>query len=337
MKVGVIMSNKIRQVGIVGVGYSVPEQILTNQDLEKIVDTSDEWIISRTGIRERRKVAAEEATSDLASRAALQALKDADVSPEEVDLIILGTATPDMSFPSTACIVQDNIKAVNAAAFDLSAGCTGFVYALNVGQQFVATGQYKTALVIGADCISRILDWEDRNTCVLFGDGAGAAVLKAVDEGGFLAFELGAEGSGGYHLRLPAGGSKKPASLETVEQKEHFVHMDGSDVFKFAVRAMSDSTQRTLENAGLTADDIDVLIPHQANLRIIDAAIKRLKINPAKVVVNLDRYGNMSSGSIPVALAEEVQAGRIKKGDKIVMVGFGAGLTFGSCALEWSK
>ena len=184
--------------------------------------------------------------------------------------------------------VQDNIKAVNAAAFDLSAGCTGFVYALNVGQQFVATGQYKTALVIGADCISRILDWEDRNTCVLFGDGAGAAVLKAVDEGGFLAFELGAEGSGGYHLRLPAGGSKKPASLETVEQKEHFVHMDGSDVFKFAVRAMSDSTQRTLENAGLTADDIDVLIPHQANLRIIDAAIKRLKIDPAKVVVNLD-------------------------------------------------
>lgn len=336
-KVGEIMSQILRQVGIVGVGCYLPENVLTNKDLEKLVDTSDEWIQTRTGIRERRKVAAEEATSDLAARAALAALQNAGIAPEEVDMIVMGTATPDMAFPSAACIVQDKIQATKAAAFDLSAGCTGFIYALNIGQQFVATGQYNTVLVIGADCISRILNWEDRNTCVLFGDGAGAVVLRQVQEGGLLAFELGAEGAGGIHLRLPAGGSQLPATHETVDKKEHYVHMNGRDVFKFAVRAMGDSTLRVLEKAGLTIEDIDLLIPHQANTRIIDSAVKRLKIAPEKVVINLDRYGNMSNASIPVALAEEVQAGRLRNGDKVVLVGFGAGLTFGSCVLEWCK
>ncbi len=332
------MSQVLRQVGIAGVGSYLPEQILTNEDLTKMVDTSNEWIVSRTGIRERRIAAADEATSDLAARAALRALEDAGIEPEAVDMIVMGTATPDMLFPSTACIVQDKIGATRAAAFDLSAGCTGFIYALNIGQQFVASGQYNIVLVIGADCISRILNWEDRNTCVLFGDGAGAVVLRPVQEGeGFLAFELGAEGSGGQHLMLPAGGSSKPATIETVKNKEHSVHMSGSDVFKFAVRAMSDSTLAILQKTGLAVEDVDILIPHQANMRIIDAAAKRLNIPLEKIVVNLDRYGNMSNASIPVALDEEVRAGHIKKGDTVVLVGFGAGLTWGSCLFKWGK
>ena len=330
------MSQVLRQVGIAGVGSYLPEQILTNEDLTKMVDTSNEWIVSRTGIRERRIAAADEATSDLAARAALRALEDAGIEPEAVDMIVMGTATPDMLFPSTACIVQDKIGATRAAAFDLSAGCTGFIYALNIGQQFVASGQYNIVLVIGADCISRILNWEDRNTCVLFGDGAGAVVLRPVQEGeGFLAFELGAEGSGGQHLMLPAGGSSKPATIETVKNKEHSVHMSGSDVFKFAVRAMSDSTLAILQKTGLAVEDVDILIPHQANMRIIDAAAKRLELPPEKILVNVDRYGNTSTASIPLALEEALRGGRIREGDNIVLAGFGAGLTWAAALLKW--
>jgi len=331
------MTRTLRPVGIVGVGSYLPEQIITNQDLAKIVDTTDEWIVSRTGIRERRKAASHEATSDLGTIAAQRALTNAGVAPEDVDLIIVGTVTPDMAFPSTACLIQDNLKATKAAAFDLSAACSGFLYSLSVGYQYVATGQYDTVLVVAAEALTRILNWEDRSTCVIFGDGAGAAVLRPVPEGeGFLSFELGAEGAGGDLLKLPAGGSRKPASLETIQNKEHSIHMSGNDVFKFAVKIMGEAALKAVEKAGLTKEDIDFLIPHQANTRIIDAAVKRLGISPDKVIVNLDRYGNMSSASIPVALDEAIQKGLIKKGDHVVMVGFGAGLTWGSCVIKWS-
>jgi len=331
------MARTLRPVGIAGVGAYLPERIITNEELTKLVDTSDEWIVSRTGIRERRKVADNEATSDLGTRAAKQALERAGITPDEVDLIIVGTVTPDMAFPSTACLIQDNLKAGKAAAFDLSAACSGFLYSLSVGYQYVATGQYDTVLVVAAEAMTRILNWEDRNTCVIFGDGAGAAVLRPASEGeGFLSFELGAEGAGGDLLKQPAGGSRMPLTLEVLESKAQYLQMSGNEVFKFAVRVMGDAALRAIEKAGLTKEDVDVLIPHQANTRIIDSAVKRLGISPEKVVVNLDRYGNMSSASIPVALAEAVQDGLIKKGDYVVMVGFGAGLTWGSCVIKWS-
>jgi len=315
----------------------LPEKKLTNADLEKIVDTTDEWIRSRTGISERRMTTPEEAASDLGTKAALKALQDAGITPAEVDLIIVPTATPDMLFPSTACIIQNNIGAKNAAAFDISAGCTGFIYALAVANQFVATGVYDTVLVVATETLTKILDWENRNTCVLFGDGAGVAIVRPVMEGkGFLSFELGAEGAGGDLLKLPAGGSRKPATMETVQNKEHFVYMAGNDVFKFAVKIMGETAVRALEKAGLTKEDVDYLVPHQANNRIIDSAVKRLGLSPEKVYVNLDKYGNMSSASIPVALDEAVRAGCIKKGDLVVLVGFGAGLTWGSCVIRWA-
>lgn len=328
----------IKPVGITGIGYSVPDKILTNADLEKIVDTSDEWIVERTGIRERRVAAAEVSTSMLAAEAALKAIADAKLTPEDIDLIILATATPDMAFPSTACLVQDKIGAVNAAAFDLSAGCSGFVYGVNVGSQMIATGVYKHVLVIGAETLSKILDWQDRNTCVLFGDGAGAAVLSEVEPGyGILSIDLGADGSGGESLLQPAGGSRMPATAETVANRQHYLQMNGSEVFRFATKVMGASALRVLERAGITSEQVDWLVPHQANIRIIQSAAKRLKLPMDKVIVNVDRYGNTSAASIPIALGEARDQGKIKKGDTLVLVGFGAGLTWAGCVLKWSK
>lgn len=325
-------------VGISGIGSFVPDRVLTNDDMSKLVDTSHEWIIERTGIEERRIVDKDTASSDLGIQAALKALEDANTSPEEIDLVLVATATPDYSFPSTACIIQNTIGAKNAAAFDLGAGCSGFVYGVATGANFVKSGAYKKVLVIGAETLSKITDWEDRNTCVLFGDGAGACVLERCEEGyGILSFELGADGSGGNTLILPAGGSKNPASLETVKDGDHYLKMDGREVFKFAVRKMPEATLKALDKANLDLEDLDFLVPHQANLRIIDAAAKKLKLNRDRICVNLDKYGNISSASVPVSLDEAVKDGRIKKGDNVVLVAFGAGLTWGSIAIKWSK
>ncbi|SMC67244.1 beta-ketoacyl-ACP synthase III [Sporomusa malonica] len=330
--------NNTKAVGIIGIGTYMPEKIMTNKDLESIVETSDEWIVERTGIRERRIAEPGMATSDLASRAAQRALDDAGVMAEEIDLIIVATATPDMLFPSVACLVQANIKATNAAAFDLSAGCSGFVYGMVTGSQFIKAGLYKKILVIGAETLSKILDWSDRNTCVLFGDGAGAVVLAETEPGcGILAARLGADGTGGDLLKLPAGGSRNPATAETISQKMHFVHMNGNDVFKFAVKVMGEAAVKALEDAGLNSGDVDCLIPHQANIRIIQSAAKRLKLPLDKVMVNVDKYGNTSAASIPIALDEAVHSGKIKQGDTVVLVGFGAGLTWASAVIKWCK
>jgi len=332
------MKENDKAVGIIGLGTYVPEKVVTNKDLERIVDTDDEWIVERTGIRERRIADENTATSDLATKAAQKALANAGVSADEIDLIIVATATPDMFFPSVACLVQDNLKASKAAAFDLAAGCSGFVYGIVVGTQFIKAGLYKKVLVIGAETLSRILDWTDRNTCVLFGDGAGAAVLGETAEGcGLLGSHLGADGSGGDLLKLPAGGSRCPASPETVSNRQHFVHMNGNEVFKFATKVMGEAAVKALDNAGLKAEDVDVLIPHQANIRIIQSAAKRLKMPANKVIINVDRYGNTSAASIPLALEEAVNTGKVKNGDVVVLVGFGAGLTWASCVIKWCK
>lgn len=331
------MNKKLQSVGILGTGSYLPEQIVTNKDLEKLVDTSDEWIVSRTGISERRKAEDEIATSDLATFAAEKALKDAGITAEDLDLIIVATITPDMFFPSTACIVQEKIGAKNATAFDLSAACTGFIYGMSVGSQFIATGMYKYVLVIGAETMTRILNPQDRNTVVLFGDGAGAAVLGPVAEGsGILAFDLGSDGSGGDLLYQAAGGSKLPACAETIEKGEHYLVMHGKDVFKFAVKIMGETSLKALDKAGLTRENVDFLVPHQANIRIVDSAVKRLQLPTEKVYINLDKYGNMSGASVPVALDEALKEDKIKKDDIIVLVGFGAGLTWGSCVIRWS-
>ncbi|HHX96602.1 MAG TPA: ketoacyl-ACP synthase III [Clostridia bacterium] len=330
------MLNKLRAVGIVGLGTWLPETRITNQDLMKMVDTSDEWILTRTGIAERRKALPTEAASDLGAKAAERALVAAKIKPEAVDLIIVATTTPDMFFPATACLIQKEIGAVNAAAFDLSAACSGFLYALSVGNQFIATGTYDTVLVVAAETLTKLVNWSDRGTCILFGDGAGAAVLQAVEAGsGFLAFDLGAEGSGAELLKVPAGGSRRPASLETIENNEHYIVMQGNEVFKFAVRIMGETACKVLAKAGLSHRDLDYLVPHQANTRIISAACKRLGLSEKKVYVNLSRYGNMSAASIPVALDEAVKGGCIQKGDLVLLVGFGAGLTWGSTVMKW--
>ncbi|OMG00071.1 3-oxoacyl-ACP synthase [Paenibacillus sp. FSL R7-0333] len=327
---------QLRPVGIIGTGKYVPERILTNSDLEKIVETNDEWIVSRTGIRERHIAAPEQATSDLAYEAALKALKSAGMKAEELDLIIVATVTPDSAFPSTACILQDKLGAKNAAAFDLSAACSGFVYSLATATGFIQNGMYNNALVIGADTLSRITDYTDRNTCVLFGDGAGAVIVGEVPEGrGFQSFDLGAEGSGGSLLNLEAGGSRLPASQQTVEDKKHFIYMNGREVFKFAVRVMGSATERVLTKAGLSKENIDLFVPHQANIRIIQSAMQRLDLPPEKVVVNVDKYANTSAASIPLALVEAAEEGRMKAGDAVLMVGFGGGLTWGASVLIW--
>ena len=326
----------MRNVKILGTGSSLPEKIVTNFDLAKIVDTNDEWIQSRTGIKARRMATSEEQTSDFAAQASKRALEMAGVKAEDIDLIIVATMTPDMPFPSTACIVQEKIGAKKASAFDLEAACSGFVYALTVAKQFISTGFYEHVLVIGAETMTKILDFEDRNTCVLFGDGAGAVVLgPSNDESGFLGMELGADGSGGDVLNMPGGGTLNPATEKTVNDRLHFLKMEGSDVFKFAVRIMGKASLNAVEKSNLTVDDIDFLVPHQANIRIINSAAKKLKLPMEKVYVNLEKYGNMSAASIPVALDEANRDGKIKIGDNVVLVGFGAGLTWGACVIKW--
>ena len=332
------MLENFKSVGIIGTGSYLPDKILTNQDLEKMVETSAEWIVDRTGIRERRIADPGIATSDLAALAAEKAMSDAGVTADEIDLIIVATCTPDMGVVSTACLVQDKIKASKAAAFDLSAACSGFAYGLVVGSQCIKTGLYKKVLVIGAETLSRILDWSDRNTCVLFGDGAGAAVLGEVPAGyGILGIDLGAQGSGADFLKVSAGGSRLPATNETVNQRQHFVTMNGSEVFKFAVKVMGESAIRALDNARLSHTDIDCLVPHQANIRIINSAAKRLKVPMEKVMVNVDKYGNTSAATIPIALDEALKCNKIKNDDIVVLVGFGGGLTWASCVMKWYK
>ncbi len=330
------MTEPLRPAGIAGLGLAVPDRILTNFDLEKMVDTSDEWIVTRTGIRERRIAAEGVAASDLAYAAGREALERAGVAPDEVDLIIVATVTPDMPFPATACLVQHRLDARRAAAFDLEAACSGFIYGLAVGSQFIQTGAYENVLVIGAEVLSRIIDWQDRSTCVLMGDGAAAALLRPAPEGyGIIAFYLGADGAGGDLLKVPAGGSRLVASPETVAAGLHYMRMNGREVFRFAVNIMGDAAERVLEKSGLTAADVDWFVPHQANLRIIDASARRFGIPMEKVIVNVDRYGNTSAASVPIALYEAVESGRIKSGDVVLTVAFGGGLTWGAAVMRW--
>ena len=332
------MTAKQINAGILGTGYYLPEKILSNSDLEKIVDTSDEWITERTGIKERRIAADDVATSDLALRAAEMALKDAKVSPDELDLIIVATLTSDRIIPSTACIIQDLLGAKRAAAFDLSAACSGFAYGITVASQFIQCGAYRKALVIGAETLSKYINWEDRNTCVLFGDGAGAAVLGQVEDGyGILSFDLGSDGSGGDAIQIPSSGSRMPVSNESIEKRLNLIHMNGKEVFKFAVKAMGNTVKHSLEKIGMKQEEINWLVPHQANIRIIQSAAKRLAMPMEKVIVNIQKYGNMSAACIPIALAEAAAEKRFKKGDIIALSGFGAGLTWASCIIRWSK
>lgn len=324
-------------VGIIGTGSYVPTRIMTNQELEQKVDTSDKWIIERTGIRERRITLEGQATSDLATEAAKRALDNAGIAAEELDLIIVATITPDMLFPSVACLVQANLKATRAAAFDLSAACSGFVYGLVTASQFIKSGLYEKILVIGAENLSKILDWTDRNTCILFGDGAGAAVVAKTPPGyGILGVDLGADGSGADFLSVPAGGSRTPASAETVTNRQHFMQMNGAEVYKFAVKIMGVSALKAIANANLSPADISYVVPHQANIRIIESAAKRLGISMDKVAVSVAKYANTSSASIPIGLDEAFRSGNIKKDDIVVLTGFGAGLTWASSVIKWS-
>ncbi|BCJ85150.1 beta-ketoacyl-ACP synthase III [Effusibacillus dendaii] len=326
----------MKSVGILGTGSALPERVLTNQDLEKMVDTSDEWIVSRTGIRERRIADENTASSDLASEAARKAIENAGISPRDIDLIICATVTPDYMFPATACLVQDRLGIEKTGAFDLSAGCSGFLYALSCAVPMIQAGAIRNAVVIGVDLLSSITDYTDRNTCVLFGDGAGAVVIGEVPEGhGFLAFDIGSDGSGSQHLIQNYSGSRGRITPEVVVNKENTIAMNGKEVFKFAVRVMNTATEEVLRKAGLHKEDIDLLIPHQANIRIIDYARERLGLPEEKVVVNVNRYGNMSSASIPIALDEANRAGRLNGGDLLLLVGFGAGLTWGSTLVRW--
>lgn len=317
-------------VTITGLGSHVPERVVTNDDLSELVDTSDEWIIERTGIRERRIAADDEALSDLSLPAARQALEQAGSDGTDIDLLIVATVTPDMMFPSTSAILADRLGASDAAAYDLSAGCTGFMYAVAQAYGMIAAGLSRRALVVGGDVLSRILDWTDRSTVVLFGDGAGAVVLEPSEEPGFLAFELGADGAGGQHLWLPGSGSRK------FDDPEQFVKMNGREVFKFATRVLVQSAGAVLARCGTSIADVDVYVPHQANVRIIDHATKKLGIPSERVVVNVDRYGNTSSGSIPLALADAQADGRLRPGSLVLMTGMGAGLTWGSALMRWT-
>ncbi|WP_240417506.1 beta-ketoacyl-ACP synthase III [Paenibacillus periandrae] len=326
----------LRPVGIIGSGKYVPDRVLTNQELEHMVETNDEWIVSRTGIRERRIVSPEQASSDLAYEASLRALEMAGISAEQLDLIVVATITPDMAFPSTACILQNKLSAKKAAAYDLSAACSGFIYGLANASNFIATGMYQYALVVGAECLSKITDYTDRNTCILFGDGAGAVVIGVVPEGrGFKSFELGADGSGGELLKVAGGGSRCPSSAQSIEAKQHFIYMAGSEVFKFAVRIMGNAAEEALRKADMQKSDIDLLVPHQANIRIVQSALNRLELSEDKCMINLHKYGNVSAASIPIALAEAVEQGRLNEGDCLVMVGFGGGLTWGASVVIW--
>lgn len=325
-----------KAVCITGTGSYLPEQVLTNADLEKMVDTSDEWIRTRTGMRERHLARDDEATSDMAAEAAKRAIEAAGITPDDIDLIMVATVTPDMLFPSTACFVQQKIGATNAFCFDLEAACSGFLYGLKVAKQFIATGTLDTVLVIGAEKLSAVTDWEDRGTCVLFGDGAGAAVLQERTQGrGMMSSFMGSDGSLAELLHIPGGGSRRPASVDTLKQRLHYMKMTGNEVFKHAVRCMCDAGQRVLDHAGMTIDDVDCVIPHQANMRIIRAIANRLGDSFDKFYVNLERVGNISAASVPVALDEAVREGRLKRGDIILFIVFGGGFTWGATLMEW--
>jgi 3-oxoacyl-[acyl-carrier-protein] synthase III len=324
-------------IGIVGVGSYVPDKVLTNDELSKLVETSDEWITERTGIRERHIAAPGQAASDLALPAAREALEQAGLDPSELDLVVVATVTPDMFFPSTGSLLASELGAPDAAAYDLSAGCTGFMYALAQAYGSVAGGLSRNALVVGAETLSKIINWHDRATCVLFGDGAGAVVIGRVSEGGFVGFELGSDGEGGKELSIPGGGSRNPSTAETVAQEMHFLQMNGREVYKFATRVLVSSAEKLLDEVGLAVDDVDLYVPHQANKRIIDHAASKLGIPEGKVFVNVDRYGNTSSASIPLCLAQAVREGRLREGTRVLMTGMGAGLTWGSAYTVWSN
>ena len=318
------------RIGITGLGVHVPERVVTNAELARIVDTSDEWIVERTGIRERRIAAADEALTDIALPAARAALAEAGVEGRDVDLVVCATVTPDMMFPTSSALIADALGATDAGAYDLLAGCTGFMYAVAQAYAMLAAGLARRALVVGGDVLSKILDWTDRSTLVLFGDGAGAVVLEPVERGGFLGFELGADGAGGRHLWLPGSGSRR------FEDPDRLVKMNGREVFKFATRVLVSSGRAVLERCERGIEEVDVYVPHQANRRIIDHAAAKLGVSPEKTVVNVDRYGNTSSGSIPLALADARADGRLHAGALVLMTGMGAGLTWGSALLEWS-
>ena len=326
-----------RYVRISGWGKYLPARVMPNSEVAELVDTSDEWIRARTGIRERRIAAPEETTCSLAVNAARAALDKAQVAPEDLDLVLVATCTPDYAnMPATASLVQHALGAPRAAAVDMNAVCSGFIYALATGSQFVATGAYKNVLVIGAEVFTRILDWQDRSTCVLFGDGAGAVVLQPTDQpGGLISFVLGSDGAGACSLYVPAGGSRQPASADSVADRAHYVKMLGRDVFRFATRVLPDSVVEALAAASMTTDDIDVLIPHQANTRIIDHAVKRLHVDASLVFSNVERYGNTSAASIPVALCEAIECGMVRPGATVVLSGFGAGLSWGTVVWKW--
>jgi len=319
------------RIGITGLGVHVPAKVVTNDDLAKFVDTSDEWIRERTGIRERRFASQDEALTDIARPACLRALAGAGVEASSIDLVLCATVTPDMMFPTSSAILADQLGMPDAAAYDLLAGCTGFVYAIAQAYGMLASGLSRRALVVGGDVLSKILDYDDRSTLVLFGDGAGAVVMEPVERGGFLGFELGADGGGGESLWLPGSGSRH------FDDPQSFVKMNGREVYKFATRVLVSSAQKLLDEVGMTVDDVDVYVPHQANIRIIDHAAKKLGFPPKKVVVNVEKYGNTSSGSIPLALADAAKDGRLKPGAKVLMTGMGAGLTWGSSLIEWTE
>lgn len=321
---------------IIGTGAYAPSKVLTNFDLEKLVDTSDEWIMERTGIRERRIAAEDEATSDLSIKAANNAIKMAGIKPEDIDLIIVGTVTPDMFFPSTASIVQGKIGAKNAVAFDISAACSGFIYAMSIADQFIRNGTYKTALIIGAEVLSKMIDWSDRNTCVIFGDGAGAVVLRG-DNGksGILSTHLHTDGSMWDLLYIPGGGSRYPVSHQMIDDKLIYMKMKGNETFKIAVKSLEAVILEAIEHNKIKPSDVNWIIPHQANLRIIQAVVKRLDIPIERVVLNIERYGNTSAASVPIALDEAVRDGRVKKDDVIIFEAFGAGLTWASALIRW--
>ncbi|MGQ9682689.1 MAG: beta-ketoacyl-ACP synthase III [Anaerolineae bacterium] len=321
---------------ITGWGKCVPQKIVSNEDLARRIDTSDEWIRSRTGIAARRIAEPRDTTASLAIRAARQALAVAGLAPNKVDLIIVATATPEHLFPATACLVQNALGATHAGAFDLSAGCSGFVYALSLAAQAIESGRQRYVLVIGSETLSRVVDWQDRNTCVLFGDGAGAVLLQACQgDGGVLSTVLGSDGSGADLLIIPAGGSKRPTSAATVQNNEHCIHMDGREVYRFATRILAKATREATAAAGIAINDVALLIPHQANQRILEAAAKELGLPRERVYSNLQRYGNTSAASIPIALCEAIEEGRLHPGDHVVLAGFGAGLTWGATVLRW--
>jgi 3-oxoacyl-[acyl-carrier-protein] synthase-3 len=325
-----------RYAHITGWGMALPEKVLTNEDLSHMVETNDEWIVSHSGIRERHVAASGETTASLAADAALRALEVARLSPSDIGLIIVSTSSPEHLFPATACLVQDQIGATKAGAFDLSAACTGFIIALNMATQAIRSGAIENALVIGSETLSRLVNWKDRNTCILFGDGAGAFVLQASEEpGGLLSAVMRSDGSGGDLLSVPAGGSKLPASEETLRQGLHFIQMNGREVYRFATRVMAQATHEAVQAANLTMEDIQLVIPHQANRRIIEAAAKALEIPLERVMIDIDRYGNTSTASIPIATCEAIQEGRLHPGEKVVFVAFGAGLTWGAAVAQW--